>query len=186
MLPGRLPADLGGVAAARITILTLTVPILFYGLITEPASCDRNPRSGRRTAVALCFLAASMLSRTASLGVLSHALKNNSIDIARRDDGLGIGAGRDDDSGAGLVDANEALRFVCSRRPESDQANSIGIWRQGVRRFYLDYDGVGSWTAGDVISAPFGFSGEIPLLGDWINDGIGQVGIWRRRGRRFT
>ena len=122
---------------------------------------------------------------SSSPGLISSALKASAVDIVRRQSGQGIGAGRDDDSGAGLIDAEVALRLACSGPPEADVAEKIGIWRARDQRFYLDYDGSGSWTPGDINSAPFGLSGDIPVVGDWNNDGVDQIGIWRPSDRRF-
>ena len=51
--------------------------------------------------------------------------------------------------------------------------------------FYLDFDDSGAWSAADLVSAPFGLSSDIPVVGDWNADEIDEIGVWRPGNRRF-
>ncbi len=67
-----------------------------------------------------------------------------------------------------------------------DGRDDIGVWRPSTRIFYLDRDGSLSWSAGvDLVSAPFGHAGDLPVVGDWTGDGRDGIGVWRPRDRRF-
>jgi hypothetical protein len=46
--------------------------------------------------------------------------------------------------------------------------------------FYLDYNGNGAWN-GAVIDRQynFGLTGDIPVSGDWDNDGFTEIGVFR-------
>lgn len=46
--------------------------------------------------------------------LISNALKNRSIDIVRRNDRFETGTGHDDDSGAGVIDDAESVRYAFS------------------------------------------------------------------------
>ncbi|MFZ5828546.1 MAG: SdrD B-like domain-containing protein [Planctomycetota bacterium] len=57
-----------------------------------------------------------------------------------------------------------------------DGVATIGIFRHGA--FFLDLDGNGRWSPGDVL-AEFGQMGDLPVVGDWTGDGISKLGIFR-------
>jgi hypothetical protein len=58
-----------------------------------------------------------------------------------------------------------------------DGINTIGIFRNGT--WFLDMDGDGRWSAGDVM-VEFGQEGDIPVVGDWNGDGISKIGVYRK------
>jgi len=58
-----------------------------------------------------------------------------------------------------------------------DGVVNIGLFRDGV--WYLDRDGDGRWTAGDLYVGNFGAAGDVPVIGDWNGDGIDNLGIYR-------
>ncbi len=51
----------------------------------------------------------------------------------------------------------------------------IGLFRPSISRWYLDYDRNG--LSNDQIT--WGASTDIPLRGDWDNDGFDEIGLWR-------
>ena len=53
----------------------------------------------------------------------------------------------------------------------------IGVFRQG--KWYLDMDGNGKWSQGDVV-VEFGEPGDRPIVGDWTGDGISKLGVYRK------
>ena len=53
---------------------------------------------------------------------------------------------------------------------------TIGIFRKGV--WYLDMDGDGRWSDGDVV-VEFGQPGDLPVVGDWTGDGVSKLGVYR-------
>jgi len=53
----------------------------------------------------------------------------------------------------------------------------IGVFRPAAGTFFLDYQNNG-WTSGDAV-IPFGMSGDLPVAGDWDNDGIDEIGVFR-------
>jgi len=63
--------------------------------------------------------------------------------------------------------------------------DQIGVHRPSARRFFLDVDGSGNWTGGDVVTAAFGSSTDIPVIGDWNGDDVDEIGVWRPSNRRF-
>ncbi len=64
-------------------------------------------------------------------------------------------------------------------------AESIGVYRPGTKRFYLDTDGSFDWSAGDTTSAAFGSTGDIAIIGDWTGDGADKIGVYRPSNRAF-
>jgi hypothetical protein len=62
----------------------------------------------------------------------------------------------------------------------------IGVFRPSTRSFYLDANGNGGWN-GAVIdrSYNFGLTGDIPVSGDWNNDGKTEIGVFRPSTRSF-
>ena len=57
-----------------------------------------------------------------------------------------------------------------------DGLATIGVFRAGT--WYLDVDGDGKWSRGDII-LKFGRQGDQPLVGDWNGDGIDEIGVYR-------
>ncbi|MDD5312474.1 MAG: oligosaccharyl transferase, archaeosortase A system-associated [Dehalococcoidia bacterium] len=57
----------------------------------------------------------------------------------------------------------------------------LGEWQPDESCFLLDVDGDGIWNPdkGDAKLGPFGFSTDIPLIGDWTGDGKDKIGVWR-------
>jgi len=60
---------------------------------------------------------------------------------------------------------------------QSSNPDFIGVFRPSAGTFFLDYQNNG-WTAGDAVIA-FGMSGDLPVAGDWDNDGIDEIGVFR-------
>lgn len=57
-----------------------------------------------------------------------------------------------------------------------DGVSTIGVFRDGT--WYLDIDGNGHWSPGDV-TAEFGQSGDLAVVGDFDGDGVSQLGVYR-------
>ena len=89
------------------------------------------------------------------------------------------------------IDVITASFGVATDRPvvgdwAGDGTDEIGVWRPSTGRFYLDMDGSRTWTSGiDVITASFGVATDRPVAGDWNDDGIDEIGVWRPSTSRF-
>jgi protocatechuate 3,4-dioxygenase beta subunit len=59
-----------------------------------------------------------------------------------------------------------------------DGITNIGLFRDGT--WYLDADGNGRWTPGDVYVESVGAAGDIPVVGDWNGDGVDELGVYRK------
>jgi len=58
--------------------------------------------------------------------------------------------------------------------------SKIGVFRNSTHLFYLDYNGNGAWNGASVDRQyNFGITGDIPVTGDWNNDGISEIGVFR-------
>lgn len=57
-----------------------------------------------------------------------------------------------------------------------DGIKNIGVFLDG--RWYLDMDGDGRWSEGDLM-VEFGQPGDIPVVGDFSGQGLDQIGIYR-------
>ena len=79
---------------------------------------------------------------------------------------------------------SEARSFTV-RAGGAGAADEIGVWRPSNFRFYLDYNGNGSWDAGVDKAFPWGNSTCTPLVGDWNNDGKDKIGVWYPTNHRF-
>ncbi|MBN2022004.1 MAG: carboxypeptidase regulatory-like domain-containing protein [Pirellulales bacterium] len=58
-----------------------------------------------------------------------------------------------------------------------DGVATVGIFRNGS--WFLDVDGNGRWSAGDVYVEGFGQRGDLPVVGDFNRDGIDELGVYR-------
>jgi hypothetical protein len=73
-----------------------------------------------------------------------------------------------------------------------DGFSEIGIFRNSTILnstilFYLDYNGNGMWD-GNVTDRQYNFSsikGDLPTSGDWNNDGISEIGVFRNSTKKF-
>jgi hypothetical protein len=113
-------------------------------------------------------------------GQLTATLKQTSVDILARQDGTSIGAGYDDDSGAGLVDANAAVWSACSRE---ELGARVGIYRPSSGQFILDTEG--EFGSPDWESGAIGGNSFLPVSGDWMGDGNTQLGLYDARSGHF-
>ena len=68
----------------------------------------------------------------------------------------------------------------------NDGRSEIGVFRNSTHLFYLDYNGNGTWN-GAVVDRQynFGLSGDKPVVGDWDNDGISEIGTYRNSTKLF-
>jgi hypothetical protein len=59
--------------------------------------------------------------------------------------------------------------------------SSVGVFRPSTHRFYLDYNGNGVWEGPvtDRSFNTFGLTGDLPIAGDWNNDGTTEIGVYR-------
>jgi len=61
-----------------------------------------------------------------------------------------------------------------------DGRTNIGVFRPSTHMFYLDYNGDGTWNSASIDRAyNFGFTGDIPVAGDWNQDGRTNIGVFR-------
>jgi hypothetical protein len=62
----------------------------------------------------------------------------------------------------------------------NDSKSEIGVFRPSTHLFYLDYNGNGVWNVPPADRQyNFGISGDIPISGDWNNDRISEIGVFR-------
>jgi len=62
----------------------------------------------------------------------------------------------------------------------ADGRTEIGVFRPSTHLFYLDYNGNGVWNGGMTDrSYNFGITGDIPVTGDWNNNGKSEIGVFR-------
>jgi hypothetical protein len=68
----------------------------------------------------------------------------------------------------------------------SDGISEIGVFRNSTKLFYLDYNGNGVWN-GSVVDRQyaFGLSGDLPISGDWNNNGKSEIGVYRNSTKLF-
>ena len=66
---------------------------------------------------------------------------------------------------------------ILFKYPQRSSAK-IGVFRPSQHTFYLDVNGDRKWDTGD-LTANFGISGDLPIVGDWNGDGKTKVGIYR-------
>lgn len=68
---------------------------------------------------------------------------------------------------------------IAGRWSLADTSDNIGIYRDGM--WFLDADGDGLWNGAlDLTRGPFGGApGDVPVVGDWVGDGITRIGIYR-------
>jgi len=68
----------------------------------------------------------------------------------------------------------------------ADGRTEIGVFRPSTHLFYLDYNGNGVWN-GAIVDRQynFGISGDIPITGDWDNDGKYEIGVFRNSTHLF-
>jgi len=82
--------------------------------------------------------------------------------------------------------AYKDLSITITPTPGTDE---IGIWRGSTRYFYLDTNGDGKYT--NPATESFGtflssyVNGDMPVAGDWDNDGTDEIGVWRGSTRYF-
>ena len=55
---------------------------------------------------------------------------------------------------------------------------NIGVFRNG-HGWYLDHTWNGVWNAGGDTAYGFGMAGDVPVTGDWNNDGKTEIGVFR-------
>jgi YVTN family beta-propeller protein len=58
--------------------------------------------------------------------------------------------------------------------------SEIGVFRPSTHTFYLDYNGNGVWNGAAIDRQyDFGLTGDLPVSGDWNNDGKSEIGVYR-------
>jgi len=68
----------------------------------------------------------------------------------------------------------------------NDGKSEIGVYRPSTHTFYLDYNGNGVWDGAVIDRAyNFGTTGDIPVSGDWNNDGKSEIGVYRPSAHTF-
>ncbi len=76
----------------------------------------------------------------------------------------------------GPLDVDQLYRLV---EGTGRNADGIGVWRPASTTFLLDANGNFRFDPAVDISAPFGISSDVPIVGDWNGDGIDDIGAWR-------
>ena len=68
----------------------------------------------------------------------------------------------------------------------NDGKSEIGAFRNSTHLFYLDYNGNGAWNGASVDRQyNFGITGDIPVTGDWNNNGAAEIGVFRNSTHLF-
>ncbi|MFA5331426.1 MAG: S8 family serine peptidase [Methanoregula sp.] len=94
-----------------------------------------------------------------------NALYNSAVDLGT--------AGKDTTFGYGRADALGMEGMVGG-------ADKIGVFRPTTHSFYLDYNGNGVWSGAAIDRQyNFGLTGDLPVSGDWNNDGKSEFGVYR-------
>ena len=70
---------------------------------------------------------------------------------------------------------------------DGDGVDNIGVFHPDDRCYYLDLNGNGLWDGEptDSLLGPFGQVTDIPVAGDWNNDGCDEIGFHRPSTRMF-
>ncbi len=69
---------------------------------------------------------------------------------------------------------------------DNDGFSEIGVFRSSTHSFYLDNNGNGVWNGvGTDKLYSFGAVGDMPVTGDWGNDGISEIGVFRSSTHSF-
>jgi hypothetical protein len=68
----------------------------------------------------------------------------------------------------------------------ADGKSEIGVFRNSIHLFYLDYNGNGAWNGAVTDkSYNFGLTGDMPVSGDWTSDGKTEIGVFRNSTHLF-
>jgi hypothetical protein len=69
---------------------------------------------------------------------------------------------------------------------DNNGKSEIGVFRNSTHLFYLDYNGSGTWNGASIDKQyNFGLSGDLPVTGDWNNDGKSEIGVFRNSTHMF-
>jgi hypothetical protein len=64
--------------------------------------------------------------------------------------------------------------------------DKIGVFRNSTHLFYQDYNGNGVWQGASIDRRyNFGLSEDLPVSGDWNNDGTSEIGVFRNSTHLF-
>jgi hypothetical protein len=62
----------------------------------------------------------------------------------------------------------------------NDGVADIGVFRPGTGEWFLDLNGNRKWDGGTVDGLyKFGRNGDLPVTGDWNDDGVTEIGVFR-------
>jgi hypothetical protein len=63
---------------------------------------------------------------------------------------------------------------------DGNGVTEIGVFRPITGKWYIDLNGNGQWDGCGVDECyTFGTAGDVPVAGDWNNDGLGEIGVFR-------
>ena len=80
----------------------------------------------------------------------------------------------------------DQVKMAFNQTVEILEREKIGIFRPSTHSFYLDTNGNGSWNGASIDRQyNFGISGDIPVTGDWSNDGKSEIGVFRNSTHLF-
>jgi hypothetical protein len=64
--------------------------------------------------------------------------------------------------------------------PITESPKKFGVYRPSTHSFYLDYNGDMAWSGAAIDRQKnFGLTGDLPVSGDWNNDGKSEFGVYR-------
>jgi PKD repeat protein len=78
-------------------------------------------------------------------------------------------------AGSNVTERNKYIRVTSATTP-----SKIGVFRNSTQKWLLDFNGNGIWDGKPTDKKhTFGLSTDVPVTGDWNNDGRTEIGVFR-------